>query len=401
MTLEHTHHQHQPFRHIAQGRKVDHFLAMDVLAAANAREESGQATFHLEVGQPGAPAPRAVREAAAAMLLEGRVGYTEASGMLALRQRIARHYGERHGLNIDPARVMVTTGSSAGFVLAFLLLCDPGDRIALPRPGYPAYRNIVRALGLEPVEIDLDPQAGWTLSPEALAREHKAVPIRAVLMASPNNPTGTVMSPAAVEQLAGYCRKAGIWYISDEIYHGLVFEGEESCALAYDDDAIIINSFSKYYCMTGWRIGWMILPDRLMRTAEALAQNLFICAPTLSQAAAITAFDASDELEAIKAGYAANRQRLLATQTALGLDGGPSPDGAFYMYWPVRKLLRPGETSAMFCRTLLDETGIAITPGNDFDPIHGKDYVRVSFAGNEAMVAQACARFEAWVKARL
>jgi aspartate/methionine/tyrosine aminotransferase len=170
-----------------------------------------------------------------------------------LRQRIARHYSERHGLALDPARVMVTTGSSAGFVLAFLLLCDPGDRIALPRPGYPAYRNIVRALGLEPVEIDLDPQVGWTLSPEALAREHKAVPIRAVLMASPNNPTGTVMSPAAVEQLAGYCRKAGIWYISDEIYHGLVFEGEESCALACDDDAIIINSFSKYYCMTGWR----------------------------------------------------------------------------------------------------------------------------------------------------
>ncbi|MFN3172767.1 MAG: pyridoxal phosphate-dependent aminotransferase [Hyphomicrobiales bacterium] len=387
-------------RHIAHTRKVDSFLAMDILAAANVREAKGEATFHLEVGQPGAPTPQRVRDAAVTMLSDGRIGYTEAAGTKALRQRIARHYSDQYGQNVDPARVMVTTGSSASFSLAFLLLCNPGDRIALPRPGYPAYRNIVRALGLEPVEIDLDPDEGWVLTPQALAKHHEDVPIRAVLIASPNNPTGTAMPPQAVEKLTTYCKQAGIWYISDEIYHGLVFDGQECCALAYDEDAIIINSFSKYYCMTGWRIGWMILPERLVRGAEALAQNLFICAPSLSQTAALAAFDATDELETIKAGYATNRERLLQTQKILGLAGGPPPDGAFYMYWPIDRLLRPGENSAALCDTLLAETGIAMTPGNDFDPVHGDSFVRVSFAGSQETIAQAADLFEQWAKRR-
>ncbi|WP_375569554.1 aminotransferase class I/II-fold pyridoxal phosphate-dependent enzyme [Ahrensia marina] len=394
------HHHLAAMRHIAQARKVDSFLAMDVLAAANQREAAGEATYHLEVGQPGAPTPQSVRDAISATLADGRIGYTEAAGTKALRQRIARHYADQYGQSVDPARVMVTTGSSASFSLAFLLLCDPGDRIALPRPGYPAYRNIVRALGLEPVEIDLDPDSGWVLTPEALAKHHDDVPIRAVLIASPNNPTGTVMPPQAIEKLASYCKQAGIWYISDEIYHGLVFDGEQCCALSFDEDAIIINSFSKYYCMTGWRIGWMILPERLVRGAEALAQNLFICAPSLSQTAALAAFDATDELETIKAGYAANRQRLLQTQEVLGLAGGPPPDGAFYMYWPVQTLLRPGETSVALCDSLLAETGIAITPGNDFDPVHGDGFVRVSFAGSQETISEAADLFEHWAKRR-
>jgi len=394
------HHHLAAMRHIAQARKVDSFLAMDVLAAANQREAAGEATYHLEVGQPGAPTPQSVRDAISATLADGRIGYTEAAGTKALRQRIARHYADQYGQSVDPARVMVTTGSSASFSLAFLLLCDPGDRIALPRPGYPAYRNIVRALGLEPVEIDLDPDSGWVLTPEALAKHHDDVPIRAVLIASPNNPTGTVMPPQAIEKLASYCKQAGIWYISDEIYHGLVFDGEQCCALSFDEDAIIINSFSKYYCMTGWRIGWMILPERLVRGAEALAQNLFICAPSLSQTAALAAFDATDELETIKAGYAANRRRLLKTQEVLRLAGGPPPDGAFYIYWPVQTLLRPGETSAALCDSLLAETGIAITPGNDFDPVQGDGFVRVSFAGSQETISEAADLFEHWAKRR-
>lgn len=389
------------FRQIAQARKVDAFIAMDVLAAANAREAAGETTYHLEVGQPGAPTPQSVRVVAAKLLADGRIGYTEASGTQPLRRKIAQHYQNVYALSVDPGRIMVTTGSSAGFSLAFLLLCDPGDRIALPRPGYPAYRNIVSALGLEPVEIDLNAEDGWVVTPEALAHHHDEVPIRAVLIASPNNPTGTVMPPQAVEQLTNYCKQAGIWYISDEIYHGLVFEGETQCALHHDDEAIIINSFSKYYCMTGWRIGWMVLPENLMRGAEALAQNLYICPPSLSQAAAFAAFDATDELEVIKADYAKNRLHLLETQKRLGLNGGPPPDGAFYIYWPVDRLLKPGEDTIAFCEALLRETGIATTPGVDFDPVHGATNIRVSFAGGRTMIDEAATLFERWALRRL
>jgi aspartate/methionine/tyrosine aminotransferase len=395
---DHTH--RATFRPIAQGRQVDAFIAMDVLSAANALEAAGEATYHLEVGQPGAAVPESVRSAAAHMLMDGRIGYTEASGTMALRSRISQHYKDHYALHVDPARIMATTGSSASFSLAFLLLCDPGDRIALPRPGYPAYRNIVRALGLEPVEIDLRAEDGWVLTPDQLAAAHDDVPIRAVLVASPNNPTGTLTPPDATKALTDYCCEEGIWYISDEIYHGLVFEGQEACALAFDDEAIIINSFSKYYCMTGWRIGWMVLPEQLVRPTEALAQNLFICPPSLSQAAAVAAFDATEALEEIKTGYAANRQRLLQTQERLGLDGGPPPDGAFYMYWPVEKLLHPGENALAFCEALLRSTGVAMTPGNDFDPVHGHSHVRVSFAGNQDKVDKAASLFEAWAQDR-
>ena len=390
-----------PQRRMAQRRRVDPFIAMDILAAANAREQAGLPTYHLEVGQPGASLPEPVIEAARARLDQGPAGYTEAGGTAALRQRIARHYAERHALAVAPERILVTTGSSAAFSLAFLLLCEPGDRAALPRPGYPAYRNIVRALGLEPVEIDCTATDGWVLTPDNLARAHEAAPIRCVLVASPNNPTGTVMRADQLAQLTDYCRDAGIWFISDEIYHGLVFEGQEVCALAHDHDAIIINSLSKYHTMTGWRIGWMVVPQRCVRTVEAMAQNLFICPPTLAQAAAVAAFDAVDAFEAIKAGYAANRQQLLALQARLGLEGGPPADGAFYLYWPVERLLGPGETAADLCRELLAQTGVAITPGNDFDPENGHHWVRVSYAGARDVIAAAAGLIEGWAMARL
>lgn len=389
-----------PSRQPAQSRKVDPFIAMDVMAAANAREEQGQVTYHLEVGQPGAPVPERVKAAARARLDDGRIGYTEAGGTRALRARLADYYQQMHGVLLEPERVVVTTGSSAGFSLSFLLLCEPGDRVALPRPGYPAYRNIVSALGLVPVEIDLSAQDGWVLTPEALEQHHDKEPIKCVLIASPNNPTGTLMPAAALQALTDYCRSAGIWFISDEIYHGLVYQGQEACALTYDDDAIIINSFSKYYSMTGWRIGWMVVPQRLVRTSETLAQNLFICPPGLSQAAAMAALDASDDLEVIKAGYAANRERLLQTQQRLGLENGPPPDGAFYMYWPIASLLKPGEDATAFCQALLQETGIAITPGYDFDPVHGGTMVRVSYAGSAEQINSAADLFEAWGAAR-
>ncbi|MEM6383727.1 MAG: aminotransferase class I/II-fold pyridoxal phosphate-dependent enzyme [Pseudomonadota bacterium] len=388
-------------RAVARSRRVEPFLAMDILAAANAREAKGLPTFHLELGQPGVAPPEAVQQAAVERLQRAPLGYTEASGRADLRARIARFYRERFSMDLDPQRVMVTTGSSAGFSLAFLLLCEPGDRIALPRPGYPAYRNIVQALGLEPVEIDLSAETGWVVTPEALTAQHEKTPIKAILIASPNNPTGTVMPANALRALAQTCRDAGIWFLSDEIYHGLVFEGEEHCALEFDPDAIVINSFSKYFCMTGWRIGWMVLPERLVRPAEALAQNLFICPPTLAQHAAEVAFEMTADYERIKAGYARNRATLMKVQERLHIRGNPPADGAFYLYWPIERFLRSGETSIELCHALLSETGIAITPGVDFDPRFGASAVRLSYAGPHEQIEPAALMLADWLEARL
>ena len=387
-------------RVLAASRQVDPFLAMDVLKAANNREASGQATYHLEVGQPGAPVATAIRQAAETLLADGLVGYTEANGTGKLRGRIAAHYQDHYGLLVDPARIVVTTGSSAAFSLAFLLTCDPGDRVGLPRPGYPAYRNIVRALGLEPVEIALEAEDDWLLTSSSVLEHHRNAPLKCLLMASPINPTGSTMPADRLGDLVATCAHEGIWFLSDEIYHGLIYKGDETCALVHDSDAIIINSFSKYYGMTGWRIGWMIVPEHMVRRTEALAQNLFICPPAIAQAAAIGAFEATSYLDTLKAGYARNRVRLLETSNRLALTGGPSPDGAFYVYWPVRNLLRPGETASALCQSLLTETGVAITPGDDFDPVRGHEWVRVSYAGREDDIAVAAELMEGWFSQR-
>jgi aspartate/methionine/tyrosine aminotransferase len=374
---------------------VEPFLAMEVLRAAVDREHAGERVIHMEVGQPGAPAPRPVLEAARAALADGRFGYTEALGRRDLRARIARHYGGAYGVELSPERIAVTTGSSAGFNLAFLAAFDAGDRIALTAPGYPAYRNLLHALGIEVVQIEIGPDTRYALTPDMLAKAHAESPLAGVLIASPANPTGTMMTPDALRDLIAASEALGIRFISDEIYHRLIYQGVAETALAFSRNAIIVNSFSKYYCMTGWRIGWMVLPDDLVRPVERLSQNLYISPPDISQRAAIAAFDATTELEAVKAGYAANRRLLLDRLPAIGFDDYQPVDGAFYFYASVRRF---SNDSVEFARRMLMEAGVAATPGPDFDPEHGHSHIRFSFAGTEADIAEAVERLAGWLK---
>ncbi len=374
---------------------VPPFIVMDVMRAAIDREHAGERVIHMEVGQPFAPTPKAVAAAAHAALADGRIGYTEALGLRRLRARIARHYGEAYGVDVPAERVAVTTGSSGAFNLAFLAAFDRGARIALPVPGYPAYRNLMSALGLEAVEIELTADTRYALTPAMLERAHAEKPLDGVLVASPANPSGTVMDPPALAALIEAAAALGIVFISDEIYHRLVYTGTAASALEFSDNAIVVNSFSKYYCMTGWRIGWMVLPETLVRPVERICQNLYISAPDISQKAAVAAFDASEELEGVKAGYAANRKLLLERLPAMGFEGHLPVDGAFYLYAPVRRF---SNNSAEFCRRMLAEAGVAATPGADFDRSNGHGYLRFCFAGSEADMAEAMARIDAWLK---
>src|SRR5215210_992349 len=373
--------------------RVASFLAMDVLSAAAAKERRGDSVIHMEVGQPSAPAPRAVREAAKAALDLGRIGYTEALGISALRERIARHYRDAYGVSLGPERVIVTTGSSAGFVLAFLSLFDPGQRVTITAPGYPAYRNILEALGLEPVTIPLTQADGWIMTAAAVEGAHAEGSLHGVLAMSPANPSGTMIGRSALSDLGETCRRLGLWFVSDEIYHGLTYAGPAATALAFDD-AVVINSFSKYYCMTGWRVGWIVVPPRLVRPLERLAQNLYISPPYLSQVAALAAFEAADELEAVKAAYARNRALLLDELPRLGINDMHPVDGAFYVY---ADLARYTNDAIAFCQRMLDEAGVAATPGVDFDPLEGAHYVRFSFAGSEEDCREAVARLRGWL----
>jgi len=371
------------------------FLAMDVLSSANALEASGRSVLHMEVGEPGAAAPKLVREAARAALDGGRIGYTEALGWRPLRERIARHYGERYGVDIAPGRVAVTTGSSAGFNLAFLAAFDIGDRVAVASPGYPAYWNILRALGLEVVELHTRMEDRHAITPALIEAAHREKPLAGLIVASPANPTGTMMTPDDLAALLRLSDELGIHFISDEIYHGLVYDGVAQTALSYSDDAIVINSFSKYYCMTGWRVGWMILPESLVRPVERLGQNLYISAPDLSQRSALVAFEATDELERIKDGYALNRKRLLEALPRMGFDEIFPADGAFYVYASVRRFTND---SSDFARRMLAETGIAATPGPDFDRLNGDAYIRFSFAGPTDVIHEATDRLGRWLR---
>jgi aspartate/methionine/tyrosine aminotransferase len=375
--------------------RVSPFLVMDVLAAAAAKERRGDSVVHMEVGQPSAPAPRAAREAAKAALDLGRVPYTEALGTAPLRERIARHYRDVYGVAVPPERVVVTTGSSAGFVLAFLSLFEPGARVAIASPGYPAYRNILQALGITPVPIPLQAADGWIMTAEAVARAHAEAPLAGVLAMSPANPSGTMIGRDALAELAATCRALDLWLVSDEIYHGLTYGDPASTALAFDEDAVVINSFSKYFCMTGWRVGWIVVPERAVRPMERLAQNLYISPPYLSQVAALAAFEAGEELEAVRAGYAANRALLLEELPRIGLSDMHPVDGAFYLYADVARFTND---SVGFCRRMLDEAGVAATPGVDFDPVEGSHYLRLSFAGSEADCREAVRRIEGWLR---
>ncbi|MCG7394215.1 aminotransferase class I/II-fold pyridoxal phosphate-dependent enzyme [Microvirga sp. ACRRW] len=375
--------------------RVSSFLAMDVLSAAAAKERRGDSVIHMEVGQPSAPAPRAAREAAKAALDLGRIGYTEALGISALRERIARHYRDAYGVSIAPERVVVTTGSSAGFVLAFLSLFDAGQRVAITAPGYPAYRNILEALGIEPVTIPLAKADGWIMTAKAIEKAHAEKPLHGILAMSPANPSGTMIGQKALAELGETCRRLGLWFVSDEIYHGLTYSEAASTALSSDDDAVVINSFSKYYCMTGWRIGWIVVPERLVRPIERLAQNLYISPPYLSQVAALAAFDAAEELEAVKVGYARNRAYLLEELPKAGITDMHPVDGAFYIYADIARYTND---SIGFCKRMLEETGVAATPGLDFDPIEGSHYMRLSFAGSENDCRETVERLKGWLR---
>jgi len=365
---------------------VSPFLAMDVLRDARALEAGGQRILHLEVGQPGAPTPAGVRAAVDEALAEGRIGYTEALGTTPLRERISRHYKDAYGVDVPASRIVVTTGSSAAFVLSFLAAFDTGDRVALPSPGYPAYANILKAVGLQTVWLETDEKSRWAPTPEMLEAAGETGPVSGILVASPNNPTGTVIEPDRMEALMRRARDMGTWFISDEIYHGLTYGAPCDTALQHDPDAIIINSFSKYYCMTGWRIGWMVVPDALVRPIERLAQNIYISPPALSQVAALAAFDCVDELEANKAVYAKNREILMEALPRLGFDKVLPMDGAFYAYVDVGRFTND---SIDFAERILREAGVATTPGPDFDPVRGNRFLRFSFAGPTAEIEEA------------
>jgi len=361
------------------------------MRAANQRAAEGEDVLHLEVGQPGTPAPLPVLEAAKAALISQRLGYTDALGIEPLRKRIARHYRESYGVEVDWRRVVVTTGSSGAFILAFLAAFDAGDRVALASPGYPAYRNILAALGVEVVNLAVGPETNFQPSPAALDRAGGG--LDGLIVASPSNPTGTMLHRDDLESLMAYAADRGIRLISDEIYHGITYDERAETALAFAEEAIVINSFSKYFSMTGWRLGWMVLPETLMRSVECLAQNLFISPPTLSQYAGVAAFDCREELDSYVARYALNRELLLKELPKAGFGDLAAAEGAFYLYADVTRMTNDSEA---LCRQILAETGVAATPGVDFDPERGNRFVRFSFAGSYADISEAARRLLAW-----
>jgi aspartate/methionine/tyrosine aminotransferase len=376
---------------VAGRAAIPPFIAMEVLRAANERAAAGERVLHLEVGQPDTGAPAAVIAAATAALQGHRLGYTEALGIPSLREAIAAHYRASYGLALDPGRVVVTTGSSGAFMLAFLAAFEAGDRVALAAPGYPAYRNILLALGIEPVEIPAGPESHFQPSPALL--DAIAGPIDGLIIASPSNPAGSMLGRRELTALVEHCRRRGIRLISDEIYHGIVYAGETVSAAGLDEAAIVVNSFSKYFSMTGWRLGWMLVPPDLARAIECLAQNLFISPPTLPQLAAEAVFGCKAELDGHVARYRRNRDLLLAELPKAGLTRFAPPDGAFYLYADVGELTNDSED---FCRRMLAEAGVAATPGVDFDRGRGNRYLRFSYAGSSAEIAEAAERLVAW-----
>ncbi len=370
------------------------FMALDVLAGATRREREGQDIVHLEIGEPGAPPPRVVREAAIATLDGRRVGYTEALGRPSLRARIARHYRDTHGVEVPPERIAVTTGSSGGFALAFLTLFDAGARMAVAAPGYPAYRNILEAFGIETVTIETARANRFTVTAEMIEAEHLKKKLDGILLMSPANPTGAMMQREVLRGVCETCDRLGIAFISDEVYHGLTYREAAATALEFSSEVIVANSFSKYFCMTGWRIGWLVLPEHLIRPVERLQQSLSISVPFLSQIGAEVVFDAQEELQAVLAGYAKNREILLHELPGMGFDFLPA-DGAFYLYADIS---RYSCDSLDFCAKLLDATGVGTTPGADFDRARGKSAIRLSFAGPERDIVEAVRRLKSWLR---
>jgi aspartate/methionine/tyrosine aminotransferase len=368
---------------------VDPFIVMDVMEAARAAEERGRHVIHMEVGQPGTPAPRGALDALSGAMREEALGYTVALGLPALRLRIARLYRDWYGVDLDPARVIVTAGSSGAFLLAFTALFDAGDRVALGDPGYPSYRQILRALSLVPVGVPARAENRLQPAPEDLPQD-----IAGLIVASPANPTGTMLDRAGLAALIGAAQARGAAFISDEIYHGIEYDRKAVSALEITDDAYVINSFSKYFSMTGWRVGWMVVPEDHVRTVERLAQNMFICPPHASQVAALAAMDCTAELQANLAVYAENRRLMLEGLPRAGFADIAPPDGAFYVYADVSDLT---DDSLAFSKRILDEAGVAVTPGLDFDPVRGRRTLRFSYARSTADIREGLRRLETFM----
>jgi aspartate/methionine/tyrosine aminotransferase len=383
-------------RIVRAGRAVEPFRAMGVLAAARALEASGRSICHLELGEPAITLPQSIQRAVTAAMAAGRTGYTQTLGLPQLRAGIAKLYHARYGLRVPSEDVAVTTGSSAGFVLSFLACFSAGQRIAIPNPGYPAYRNILKSLDLVPVPVETGPATGYVMTPDALAAAEGGGPIDGVLVMSPANPTGVTMRRQELEAVAGYCAERGIPLISDEIYHGLAFDREAVSAFGMIEDAIVINSFSKFHAMTGWRVGWMIVPEARLEAVERLSMNLYLSPPTLGQIAAIAALDEGDFFAAVAENYSAARDFLADALPRIGFSPWPM-DGAFYAYCDVSRHTNDAEA---FCRAALEEAGVAMTPGIDFDAENGACFVRISYAGGEAAAREGVSRLAAWLSAR-
>lgn len=385
-------------RRVADRAGIAPFYVMEVMKAAGERARAGGDVLHLEVGQPSTPAPQKVVELASAAMRESPLHYTDATGTPELRLRISQWYVERYGVEVEPERVVVTAGASGACVLSFLACFGVGDRVAVAAPGYPCYRNILAALGIVPVEVEVGPENRFQLSPALLeeAAQQYGV-LDGVVLASPSNPTGTMLGEDELAELARYCIDRDIRLISDEIYHGIHYGTAPATVLAHDGDAIVINSFSKYFSMTGWRLGWLVLPVDLVTPIERLAQNLTVAPPTLPQLAALAAFDSADELDAHVERYARNRDVLIEGLTAAGFDRLAPADGAFYLWVDVSDWTDDAEK---LCRTWLDELGVATTPGIDFDPRRGHHFVRFSFSGATDTMIEAMRRLVDWAQDR-
>lgn len=378
-------------KHSTRG-DVDPFIVMDVMEAARKAEAAGRHIIHMEVGQPGTGAPEGARAALADQLAEP-LGYTVGLGLPALRARIAQHYMEVYGLEVDPARVVITSGASGAFLLAFSALFDNDERVGLGLPCYPSYRQILKAVGLKAVEMPTTAAGRYQPQPSDVAD----FDLDGLIVASPANPTGTMLTRAELKVLADACAAKGAAFISDEIYHGISYDKETVTALSVTDDVYVINSFSKYFSMTGWRVGWMVVPADHVRRVERLAQNMFICAPHASQALALAAFDCKEELDSHLAVYAANRDLMVAGLTKAGLGKFAPPDGAFYVYVDVSDYTND---ALAFSAEILEKAGVAVTPGLDFDPANGHKWLRLSYARSTADITEGVARLTTFMKGR-
>ena len=373
---------------------VDPFIVMDVMEAARAAEAAGRSIIHMEVGQPATPAPAGARRALAAALEDQALGYTVTLGLPALREGIAQLYRRWYGVDLDPGRVIVTAGSSAAFLLAFTALFDAGERVAMGVPGYPSYRQILKALSLEPVGIETRVEDRYQPRSEDVAALRD---VAGLIVASPGNPSGTMLDRAALSGLIGAAQARGMAFVSDEIYHGLHYGERAVSALEISDDVYVMNSFSKYFSMTGWRVGWMVVPPDHVRRIERLAQNMFICAPHAGQVAALAALDCEAELEANRATYAENRRLMVEGLARAGFAHIAPPDGAFYIYADVSDLT---DDSLGFAADILEHAGVAVTPGLDFDPVRGGRTLRFSYARATADIVEGVRRLEAYMAAR-